>query len=565
WFSAAEKMMSPYLFAAAVGGKDMATILRWIDTQEEREVMSILQRAGVPEAMTAFEANMKRDERTKSSIFTTAETIIDAYNDPLVCESAADPSIFASELLNGGKNTLYICAPSHEQERLQSIFTAIVSQMKSAAYELAGKQNRPIDPPLLICIDEAANIAPLSDLDAIASTAAGIGIQLVTIFQDMAQIEARYKEKSRTVVNNHRAKVILSGISDTGTLEYVSKLCGEEDIDQQSTSTSAQGERSTTDSKQSRTLASGAYLRRMKFGEGIVVYGQLSPAKLVLRQWFKDRVLKHMVEHGTKPGVVGGPTGSNSFGGGPKIEKDKDSIPDMSSVSQDTRYKAGDVGNQGPARPPLAGEAPVKQGAQATGEMSAFDKALAELRARDAGQPGDKIPSSTPGVSSLPSASVPPLPEVSTGQQAAFATSSTAPAPSASPSKWKPSGGGLVEETPVPSSPSSSVPGSTPVSTPTPIPAESSTQSSSKWSKGARPEFVEATDPLPFAQPTTAQSEAASSLIVQPEVQPISDVFAQYSAPGKLDPSKADEVQEGNTDEESPSSSVTSASKSKWK
>jgi type IV secretion system protein VirD4 len=68
WFSAAEKMMSPYLFAAAVGGKDMATILRWIDTQEEREVMSILQRAGVPEAMTAFEANMKRDERTKSSI-----------------------------------------------------------------------------------------------------------------------------------------------------------------------------------------------------------------------------------------------------------------------------------------------------------------------------------------------------------------------------------------------------------------------------------------------------------------------------------------------------------------
>jgi len=286
WFSAAEKMMSPYLFAAAVGGKDMSTILRWIDTQEEREVMSILQRAGVPEAMTAFEANMKRDERTKSSIFTTAETIIDAYNDPLVCESAANPTIFPSELLNGGKNTLYICAPSHEQERLQSVFTAVVSQMKSAAYELAGKQNRPIDPPLLLCIDEAANIAPLSDLDAIASTAAGIGIQLVTIFQDMAQIEARYKEKARTVVNNHRAKVVLSGISDTGTLEYVSKLCGEEEIDQQSTSTSAQGERSTTDSKQQRNLASGAYLRRMKFGEGIVVYGQLS-ATMVFRPCFE--------------------------------------------------------------------------------------------------------------------------------------------------------------------------------------------------------------------------------------------------------------------------------------
>ena len=37
--------------------------------------------------------------------------------------------------------------------------TAIVSQMKSYAYELAGKQNRAVDPPLLLCIDEAANIA----------------------------------------------------------------------------------------------------------------------------------------------------------------------------------------------------------------------------------------------------------------------------------------------------------------------------------------------------------------------------------------------------------------------
>ena len=62
----------------------------------------------------------------------------------------------------------------------------------------------------------------------------------------MAQIEARYKERARTVVNNHRAKVVLSGISDAGTLEYVTKLIGEEEIDSTSVSYSAQGERSTT-------------------------------------------------------------------------------------------------------------------------------------------------------------------------------------------------------------------------------------------------------------------------------------------------------------------------------
>ncbi|MFZ4516637.1 MAG: type IV secretory system conjugative DNA transfer family protein, partial [Acidimicrobiia bacterium] len=208
WYAAAEKLMAPFLFAAAQGKRDMAEVLRWIDANEEAEVMGILARAGVEEAALAFAANMHRDERTRNSIFTTAETILGAYADPLVAESAEHPAIFPENLLNGQSNTLYVCAPSHEQDRLQPVFTALVSQMKTYAYELAGKQNKPVDPALLLVIDEAANIAPLSDLDAIASTAAGIGIQLVTVFQDFAQIEARYDKRARTVVNNYRAKVV---------------------------------------------------------------------------------------------------------------------------------------------------------------------------------------------------------------------------------------------------------------------------------------------------------------------------------------------------------------------
>lgn len=602
WFSAAEKMMSPYLFAAATGGKDMSTILRWIDTQEEREVMAILQRAGVPEAMTAFEANMKRDERTKSSIFTTAETIIDAYNDPLVCESAANPTIFSSELLNGGKNTLYICAPSHEQDRLQAIFTAIVSQMKSAAYELAGKQNRPVDPPLLICIDEAANIAPLSDLDALASTAAGIGIQLVTIFQDMAQIEARYKERARTVVNNHRAKVILSGISDTGTLEYVSKLCGEEEVDQQSTSISAQGEKSTTDSKQQRTLASGAYLRRMKFGEGIVVYGQLSPAKLILRQWFKDRVLKHMVEHGAKPGVMGGPQGSNSFSGGSTISKDASTLPDKSSVSADSRYLSGDkTGNQMSATQSVSGT--VSGATTDPQKLSAFDKALAELRARDAGTtiPADGSQTTAQSASSQTA----PMPTTSP-------TSTTPTAPVKSPTKWKPSSGGVPEDGATAGAASSTIPTGAPSTSYTGGSTSSSSTASdagSKWSKGARPKFVDApsqpststpsTPPLPTAPPATPQQSqtpppapaptppislptptptpasgtGASVIPIRPPetdqtqspVPPVSDVFAQYVSPAQVIPQPPAEPSHKIEDKEDSDEESLPQPKSKWK
>jgi type IV secretory pathway TraG/TraD family ATPase VirD4 len=45
-----------------------------------------------------------------------------------------------------------------------------------------------------------------------------MGLQLVTVFQDVAQIKDRYGTSAGTVVNNHRAKLFLPGISDLDTL-----------------------------------------------------------------------------------------------------------------------------------------------------------------------------------------------------------------------------------------------------------------------------------------------------------------------------------------------------------
>src|SRR5206468_1888264 len=124
------------------------------------------------------------------------------------------------------------------------------------AYERTTETGKPIDPPLLIVLDECANIAPLRELATLASTGAGQGIQLVSVFQDMAQISAVYgRDRAPTIVSNHRAKVILSGIADAQTLEYVTRLLGDEEVPQTSSTKSGEGRRSTTRSLAHRTLA----------------------------------------------------------------------------------------------------------------------------------------------------------------------------------------------------------------------------------------------------------------------------------------------------------------------
>lgn len=288
WYAMAEKLLAPLLFGAATAGADMADVVRWVDTEEIAEVELALQLAGVAEAIQAARASFAREDRQRGSVYSTAESVLEAFADPAVAASARVHDIDPRRLLDGGAHTLYVCAPAHEQHRLQPVFVTVVRQMIEAALELSCAAGKPLDPPLLVVLDEAANVAPIADLDGLASTAAGHGIQLVTVFQDLAQIEARYGPRASTVVNNHRAKVVLSGISDPATLEHMSRLAGDEELWLPATTIDADGRTSRTESPLTRPLAPAAWLRRIAPGEGMLLYGHLPPARIGLRPWFSD-------------------------------------------------------------------------------------------------------------------------------------------------------------------------------------------------------------------------------------------------------------------------------------
>lgn len=322
WYSAAAKMLAPLLFAAATAGQSMSDVIRWVETQEFNEVLGHLEAAGVPEAVNAALSLFGKEDRQRSSIVTTVETLLEPFADldrwddhhpvgeggpgerDAERDAALDPSgaIDPARLI-AGNHTLYLCAPAHDQRRLSPLFTAVVRQVVEHVFDVVTCSGRPLDPPLLIVLDEAANIAPLSDLDALASTAAGHGIQLVTVWHDLAQITARFGPRAATVVNNHRAKVFLSGISDPSTLEHASALIGDEELLLPAFTSGGPGMRSTTQSPTSRRLAPPDALRRIPPGEGIVVYGSLPPAWIRLRTWYDDPELAVRAGASAVPGV----------------------------------------------------------------------------------------------------------------------------------------------------------------------------------------------------------------------------------------------------------------------
>jgi type IV secretion system protein VirD4 len=300
WFATAEKLIAPLLLAARRSGGSMANIIAWLDEGPEAceaAVAPILADLGADDAARAFTATQNREERQRSSVYTTAETMLAAFADPRVAAETAGAD-YTPERLLSGPNTLYLVGPRTEQERLRTVFSTLIQEFVALIEARSSARGGPLDPPVLLLLDELANIAPFAGLDELASTAAGMGVQLVSICQDIAQLQARFGERAGTIVNNHRAKLAGRGISDVATLNYFTKLVGSGEFEQRSVSTSTgeHGSRSQTEGDTYFELAPGHVLRQSTPASAVMVYGSLPPTTIDLRPWYADAALRRSEE-----------------------------------------------------------------------------------------------------------------------------------------------------------------------------------------------------------------------------------------------------------------------------
>jgi type IV secretion system protein VirD4 len=286
------KFVGPLLFAAAHDDRPMRQVLSWINRGEEEEPARILEAIGDAAACESFEAHCRREERFKGNVVGTAEVILDVYNDPAVARSAESSRIDPARLLEGD-NTLYLYAPEHEQDRLRPLFEALMqSVMRVAIEKAAAEPSGQLELPFLVLLDEAAHIARMRNLAKLANTVAAANIQLVSIWHDMAQLRDLYGPLADSVVNGHRAKLLLPGISDPATLEYLSRLIGQAEYLRRSVSRGRSwGNVTTTDASEFRDLAPVELLRQLPRGAAVLLYGNKAPVYLYLRAWFGDRTL----------------------------------------------------------------------------------------------------------------------------------------------------------------------------------------------------------------------------------------------------------------------------------
>jgi type IV secretion system protein VirD4 len=286
WKTMGTKFLAPMLFAAATKGLGMAEVLHWLDSREDQEVKDILETAGVPAAVDAWESSQYRTDRAVDSLYATAEEVLHVYGNERVSASTDGHDLDLDDFL-AGNNTIYLYAPAHQQRLLRPLFETITQQVVAAAQERAAlAPDGMLSPRLGLFLDEAGNCAALSDLDVLATTARGQGIQLVTVWHDKSQLEARYGPKASTILNNHRAKLFLSGLADLSALELGARLVGDQALVDRNRSMGSDGRHSLNESTSYRPLLPVEDLRRLRPGEGVLLYGHLRPTPIRLRPFY---------------------------------------------------------------------------------------------------------------------------------------------------------------------------------------------------------------------------------------------------------------------------------------
>jgi type IV secretion system protein VirD4 len=150
-------------------------------------------------------------------------------------------------------------------------------------------------------IDEAGNI-PLDWLPEVSTTCRGLGLQLVTIWQSIAQIHEAYGRRADVLLTNHPTKLFFPGASDDSTLSYQSKIVGDEEVERQSWShdlTGGSGRRSISGQVSRESLVPYFLARLPEFGSALMIHSNTPPAQISGRQWWKIPRLAAMVPTGT--------------------------------------------------------------------------------------------------------------------------------------------------------------------------------------------------------------------------------------------------------------------------
>ena len=285
WTERAEALLAPILHAAARSGVDASTVLGWINLRDGNPALAELDPASTAGGL--LRGLLSTESRELSGIWSTASGVLAAYRSDAALRSAESPNFDPAAFVALG-DTVYVCASGQQQDLVGPLVVGLISDVRAAAFarsaaRIGGGSDAVApgvwaheEPPLLLALDEVANIAPLPDLPGLVSEGGGQGVLTLACLQDLSQARKRWGGAADGFGSLFGATVVLPGIGDVRTLEAVSVQCGSHDVWVRSESRGSRQRSSTWSTRRQRRIEPDE-VSRGRPGHALLIGGARRP------------------------------------------------------------------------------------------------------------------------------------------------------------------------------------------------------------------------------------------------------------------------------------------------
>lgn len=292
WEAKTRVALQCLLHAAALDGRSPAELFKWtLDPSAAADAVAILgghARAAGGWA-DALQAMIEADPRTRDSIWQGVSLSLAALADPRVLDavSPTPQEVFDPESFLQQRGTLYLLATAAGANNSAPLVAAFIEDLVEAARRIAARSpGARLDPPLLLALDEVANLSPLPSLPTLMAEGGGTGITTMPVLQSLAQAREKWSENAASAIWDAAiVKIILGGASNTKDLQDLATLIGERDELTDSTTIGEYGARSAQRSVRRVPIMPPDAIRRLPFGTGLVLLRSAPPIVTQLRRW----------------------------------------------------------------------------------------------------------------------------------------------------------------------------------------------------------------------------------------------------------------------------------------
>jgi len=279
WFEEQGTMgMSGLLLAAAKTGATLAEVYSWVQRRGQERALAVLAEHGNME-LYAVARSLMEENRTAASVRSTIARALKWAVIPQLAAAVDRRGTFNAREFALGGGTLHLIASGDSRSVIAPLLRALASHVHFEA-GLAGSRTAAgrLDPPMLMAMDEVAQVCPV-DLPSMLADSAGKGIVFVTVAHSLAKLEERWGEEgAANIWAISGVKMLLRGISEPATLEDVSRVCG------------TLGD----DGDDKARIVPPDVLRRLPKHSALVVNMDLSPAIVRVSRAWKRRSVRRL-------------------------------------------------------------------------------------------------------------------------------------------------------------------------------------------------------------------------------------------------------------------------------